>query len=97
MIRIALLIALFAGPALAQPEPRPAQKPCGDHASIVARLGERYGELMTGSGLQDDLLVEHYANPSTGTWTVLVVEPGGQACAVAWGQSWTSITPGVAL
>lgn len=76
--------AIFFGlPALAQ------GANCGDHDAIVERLAARYGEARQNVGLnQNDALVEIFASPETGTWTILVTMPTGMSCLVAAGQNW---------
>lgn len=86
----ALLPLLFiALPALAD-EPK-----CGPRDEIVAKLAHDYGEAQTGAGLsRDGVMVEVYASPATGTFTVLASDPSGQSCLVTYGGEWVSVPAG---
>ena len=62
---------------------------CADRAIVVARLHDQYGESRQSIGLgQNNAVMEVFASPDTGTWTILVSLPSGQSCLVASGQSW---------
>ena len=62
---------------------------CADHAQVVARLAERYGESRQSIGLSsDDAVVEVFASMDTGSWTITVTRPGGPTCLVAAGQAY---------
>jgi hypothetical protein len=80
----ALLAAatLPAGPAMAQA--------CGDRGEIVAALAARWGESRQAIGVSEDRssVIEVYAAPSTGTWTIVVSRTDGTACMVASGEGW---------
>lgn len=64
---------------------------CADATQVDTRLRQKFGEAVAGRGLteqaQPTLL---YANPDTGTWT-LVVLVNSQACAVVSGTGWQAI------
>ena len=94
-MRLAALAVLIATPAVAQ-EPQ-----CGPHANVAAVLADTYGESRIGFGMEArGGLVEFYADPLDGSWTILVVGPEGQACIASEGQAWTVEAPakkGVAL
>lgn len=78
-----LLGTLFASPALA------GQLPCGERATIVAKLAAKYGEELAGSGLAEGgPMLEIFASPKTGTWTVLSSGPDGRSCIVGIGTDW---------
>lgn len=62
---------------------------CADHAQVVERLAERYGESRQSIGLSsDDAVVEVFASMDTGSWTITVTRPGGPTCLVAAGQAY---------
>lgn len=62
---------------------------CADHASVVERLGEHYGESRQSIGLgSDNAVVEVFASMDTGSWTITVTRPGGPTCLVAAGQGY---------
>lgn len=82
MIRllVALALAVMAGPVAA------AQ--CGARDSVLAQLGERYGESRQGAGLAaNGALLEVFAGAS-GSWTITVTTADQKTCLVASGQGW---------
>lgn len=91
-MKIALALCLIGAPAFAQ-EP---VNPCApDHAAIVARLAEKYGESRASAGLdRRDLIVEMYGNPETGTWTLLSMAPDGETCIEASGVGFMAFPMG---
>lgn len=88
----ALLLA--ADPALAQGAAR-----CAPRDAIVAQLAERFGETRQSVGLgSDNSLVELYASPETGSWSITVTRAGGPTCLVAAGRSFEHVAealPGI--
>lgn len=91
-MRALLPLLLIAGSSLAD-EPK-----CGPREEIVAKLAHDYGEAQTGAGLSTDgVMVEMYASPKTGTFTVLASDPSGQSCLVTYGQDWISVPAGEPL
>jgi hypothetical protein len=77
-----LALALSAGAAQAQ------ALSCADHATMVRHLAEGWGESRQSIALDAaNSVVEVFASPETGTWTMTVTEPGGPTCMVASGHS----------
>lgn len=73
---------LWAGNAAAQ------GLACADHAVVVERLADGYGESRQSIGLaSNNSVVEVFASPETGTWTITVTTPGGPTCLVASGHA----------
>jgi len=61
---------------------------CADHDAVTALLAERYGEARIAIGLAaDGALVEVWANRESGTWTIMITQPGGPACLAAGGEA----------
>jgi hypothetical protein len=85
MIRAVAFIAL-AAPAFADEQPK-----CGPRESQTAFLTEKFGESQIGRGLAMEGLVEMWANPETGTWTVTVTAPDGTMCGVAAGLMFEAV------
>lgn len=84
---LALLTVFAAWPLLAQGN-------CGGYADAAAALSSRWGEAPVGGGLDaQGNLVQVWANLDTGTWSVLVLTPGGPACLVASGDNWQAMEP----
>lgn len=87
MIRIAILLALAAVPAHAV---------CGPSLdAVLTALKHQYGEatVMVGK-MPDGRPMVITANPKTGTWTALVMDPSGTTCAPASGTDFHITPPG---
>ncbi len=66
-----------------------AQTVCGTRDSIVAMLGDKYGEVRKGGGLAGETaILELWVSEATGTWTILKTTPNGLTCFVAVGDNW---------
>jgi hypothetical protein len=90
MKRTLFLMSFGIGAALLTANPTGAQTGnCADHAQVVERLAERYGESRQSIGLGgDNAVVEVFASMDTGSWTITVTQPGGPTCLVAAGQAY---------
>jgi hypothetical protein len=81
------LLALMAGYASAQPA-----RNCAPRDTVVARLGEKYGESRHSIGLgNNNSMVEVFASATTGTWTITVTSANGVTCLVASGQAFETL------
>jgi hypothetical protein len=66
---------------------------CADHAVIVERLAQSYGESRQSIGLgSDNSVIEVFASMDTGSWTITTTTPGGPTCLVAAGQAFQQIS-----
>lgn len=66
---------------------------CADHATIVERLAQNYGERRQSMGLGDNnTILEVFASDTTGTWTITVTAAGGLTCLVAAGRAFQMTT-----
>jgi hypothetical protein len=71
-----------------------AQRPCAPHEKMADALEAQYGEAAHMMGLaQDDTVMELYAAPQTGTWTLAVTMPNGVTCLIASGKNFEAIAP----
>jgi len=87
--RILCTGALILGMAAAAPPALAQVMPCGARDTIVASLGEKYGETRRGGGLAGPTaIVEVYASEKTGTWTILRTNTKGLSCVMAVGEGW---------
>ncbi len=87
--RILTTSALILGMAAAGPPDAQAQMACGTRDSIVAKLGDKYGEVRRGGGLAGPTAIfEIWASEATGSWTILKTTPNGLTCIVAVGDGW---------
>lgn len=88
MMRYALMAAvvLFGGQAFAQQVCVPI--------SEVAGMIARYGEVEAGGGIENgDTALMVFANPSTGTFTLVRISPArpGLGCVIAVGTDWAMV------
>ena len=87
--RILTTSALILGMAAIGPPDAQAQVACGTRDSIVAKLGDKYGEVRRGGGLAGPTAIfEIWASEATGTWTILKTTPNGLTCIMAVGDGW---------
>jgi hypothetical protein len=85
MIRTALLALAFAAAA---PAAFAQTGNCSDHETMVRHLAEGWGESRQSIALDAaNAVVEIYASAETGTWTLVVTEPGGPSCMIASGHA----------
>jgi hypothetical protein len=84
------MVILFwiATPAHSQEAP---QNPCGPSAAITAMLLDKYGETPAVAGLADGTPILIFTNPKTSSFTITVRRPGGLACLITAGNSWTAL------
>ncbi len=87
--RILTTLVLILGMAAIGPPEAQAQMACGTRDSVVAKLGDRYGEVRRGGGLAGPTAIfEIWASEATGTWTILKTMPDGMSCVMAVGDGW---------
>ena len=68
-------------------------KSCDDHEKVVTSLAQKYGETRQGIGLgRNNGVMEIYASDTTGTWTILITLPTGQAYLIATGDAFESLS-----
>jgi hypothetical protein len=66
---------------------------CSDHEDMERMLAENWGESRQSIALDAaDSMVELFASPETGTWTLTVTQPGGQTCMIASGHAFEMVT-----
>jgi hypothetical protein len=82
-------LMMVSVPARAQQAAR-----CGNTAAIAEELASRFGEypMATGS-FEDGERMLLTANPDTGTWTALIVKPGGVSCMASAGIGFEVVAP----
>ncbi|MBT8413939.1 MAG: hypothetical protein KJO30_06355 [Boseongicola sp.] len=76
-----------------------AEPNCGPRAAVIAHLADNFGESRQSIGMgQEGRVVEVFASPETGTWTITVTLPNGTTCLVAAGSAFELLaeapTPG---
>lgn len=86
MMILAAAAALLPGAAAAQ------AANCAPRAVVVERLASSYGETRQSIGLgANNAVVEVYASPASGTWTITMTTPSGLTCLVASGQAFETL------
>jgi hypothetical protein len=89
MTRLTLILALLAGPVDAAS--------CAQRTEVVERLQSAYSEQLTVGGMTKtndaQSVMEIWASPDTGTFTVLVTHPSGISCIVAAGTDFFRVEP----
>lgn len=94
-MRLALaVLALSAFPAMAQlpPNVMPIPAPCGPRGEVESILATKYGESPVVAGHNPagwPLVVT--ANPTTGTYTVILRRPDGMTCLIGGGTGFMMI------
>ncbi len=87
--RILITSVLILGMAAVGPPDAQSQMACGTRDSVVAKLGEKYGEVRRGGGLTGSTAIfEIWASEATRTWTILKTTPNGMTCIMAVGDDW---------
>ncbi|MCH7870680.1 MAG: hypothetical protein IID33_03170 [Planctomycetes bacterium] len=83
LLLMAAIWAAFSLPAAAR------QQPCGPHGQILRTLAERWGESPAGMGIvANGFVVEFVTNARSGSFTVVLTQPGGVTCVVMAGENW---------
>ncbi len=85
---LALAIAI-TGTLLALTPAHAAAAQCTSRANMVQQLNERYGESSQSIGLTPSgETLELFADPETGTWTILLSFADGTSCMMAAGTDY---------
>ena len=65
---------------------------CAPREVVVERLADRFGETRQSMGLgANNAMVEVFASPTSGTWTIIVTSAHGITCLVASGQAFETL------
>ena len=75
----------------------PAQnRNCAPHDAVVARLATAYNESRQVIALDArNNVLEVFADPTSGTWTIALTQPGGLTCIVAAGEHYQMVAEGL--
>ena len=72
------------------------QQICAPRSGMVDTLADKYRESLQSMGLtSDNKIVEVFASPETGTWTIIISSAAGMACVVASGQAFALFSDGL--
>lgn len=67
---------------------------CHDRDTMLARLEQTHGAERQGRGMRGpDALLEIWAIPKTGEWTLVQTYASGKSCIVAMGENWEALGP----
>ncbi|MBV1868438.1 MAG: hypothetical protein KUG69_11120 [Marinosulfonomonas sp.] len=87
MFKRILTAGLLFGMAATGPPAHAAS--CGDRETLIDRLETQFSEQLIAGGLQSvQSVVEVWASPETGTFTVLVTNTQGISCVLTTGNNW---------
>lgn len=65
---------------------------CAPRETVLHHLSERFGEARQSIGLASgDRVVEMFASPETGTWTLTMTLPTGLTCIIGAGESFERV------
>jgi hypothetical protein len=67
---------------------------CDHYPTLAERLASEFGEMPLARGLDwRGSIAEWWANPETGTWSLVTLSPQGYACIPAHGTSYEAVRP----
>jgi hypothetical protein len=85
-VLVGILVALLAGPAM-------AQQSCETRASAIEGLAQKYQEQPVGMGLTSAGVVEVLVSEDGATWTMIITAPNGCVRFVGAGTYWQQVVP----
>lgn len=87
----ALAAALVAATSFTATDAVAQANKCLPRHALVKNLEKKYNEQLTGGGLQNpQQLLEIWASPKSGSFTVFITRADGMACIMATGKHWNS-------
>lgn len=90
MIKLTMSLGLTV--MIAQQANAQSGRKCAPRDAVIERLAGTYGETRQSIGLGDQgMMIETFASPNTGTWTITVTNTSGQTCLVASGRSFEQL------
>lgn len=93
MTRMFSALSLGLAACIALPATGEAQSGnCAPRDRVIAQLSERFGEARQSIGMAaGDRVVEMFASPDTGTWTITMTMPSGLTCIIGAGEAWERV------
>ncbi|PYG30593.1 hypothetical protein [Pelagimonas varians] len=89
--KVAMLTAGMIVGAASLVEAQAAQN-CAPRDKVVERLAVKYGETRQSMGLgSNNAMMEVFASPASGSWTITVTMANGVTCLVASGQAFEEL------
>jgi hypothetical protein len=87
-------MALIPAPLHAQqvPAPTTVAKKCAPRAVVLQELAEKYSEVRQSIGMAGPAqVIEVFADPASGTWTIIATAANGMTCIVAAGAAYEDV------
>lgn len=84
MIRLALILSFLGGAAWGQ---------CHEYGAMSAKLRDLHQEVPIARALSKRGSIVEVLRSDGGTYTVIMVDPSGNACIVDHGHGWEAIEP----
>lgn len=90
-MRAIILAAVLAAISL----PASGQGACVPRDVALRNLSKDYGEAVIARGIAGNggLMAELLVNETTGTWSIIAVQPSKMACFIASGDGWQTVKP----
>lgn len=71
---------------------------CGPRPVILERLADKYGETRQSVGLgSNNAVIEVFASPNTGSWTITMTTANGVTCLMAAGNAFEQVQQAAAI
>ncbi len=84
--------AALMGPLRAHAQTQSQTQLCGQRASVIGRLAEKYREAPVAIGVTSTGgMVEVLTTSDGTTWTIIMSNPNGTSCLVAAGEGWRAL------
>jgi hypothetical protein len=83
---ISAILFLIGGLLWAAKDAFSQTPPCGPRADIAKKLNDKFGEVPVAMGIVGNNEMKFYLDPKDRSWTMMVIDPRGQACIVATGN-----------
>ncbi|MFY0681953.1 MAG: hypothetical protein JXR13_15390 [Thalassovita sp.] len=90
--KLGIAAAVVVAASMIAPMAQAQGSKCLPRQVLVDDLQKKYNEKMTGGGLQNaKQLLEIWASPASGSFTVFITRADGLACIMATGKHWNSV------
>lgn len=85
LLALTLCFLLYSTSALAQQ--------CMSYELFVSEIAKKYGEHRYGAGTGERGLIELFANPKSGDFTIIIRPEPSLACMIVAGEDWKFVIP----
>lgn len=91
-IKLSMLAFGIAALTIAGTQSQSQTRNCAPRDHVLKQLGDRFSEQRQSIGIaQNNTIVELFAAPTTGTWSIIVTAPNGTTCLIASGRAFEII------